>query len=455
MARHTGLLPFAEPTARGCVPSCRASSPYVRVSPGGIARKAAQTRRWNGVPSGSTATPSNARTSPAKYARTWSLIGVGARVPSNGSPKRRAWRALPRSSRWIGPIGVSTVSTRSMFTPSGKPDGGGGIRPPRPPGLRALEQRARCPSEGTAKAEIGSGECVGFTERAERHELRGPVADAGDFAERRRDRVEVLRSIQPDASVAGAPGELNDGVCPHRGHAPQLRFGEPGRSRETSELLDQLDRHRSRALHRDLLTEDRAHGQLERIPRARDSQSGPEERLQCGVESEVLEDRSGVGAQIEHALETSGDLECPGRQRRRHARLQMRRSTATHFQPAFGQPAAQVAIGDAQPLGETRRITRLLEQAESARERGRGAGLGGRAGGRVWAAAEAGAVAGGLGSGSGRKEDDVFAPRQSGRAAWTAIDVRRPHAEEEPAGEASIATLDRAVAGFGIHGGNE
>ena len=119
------------------------------------------------------------------------------------------------------------------------------------------------------------------------------------------------------------------------------------------------------------------------------------------------------------------------------------------------EQAAQVAIGDAQPLREARRIAGLLEQAESARERGRGAGLGGRAGGRVGATAEAGAVAGGLRSGSGRKEDDVFAPRQSGRAAWTAIDVRRPHAEEEAAGEASIAALDRAVAGFGIHGGNE
>src|SRR3989442_2697089 len=96
----------------------------------------------------------------------------------------------------------------------------------------------------------------------------------------------------------------------------------------------------------DLLAEDRAHSHLERIPRARDSESRPEEGLQGRIASEVLEDRSGVGAQIEHALEAGGDLECPRRQRRRHARLQMRRSTATHFQPAFRQPAPPGAVAD-------------------------------------------------------------------------------------------------------------
>src|SRR2546428_525912 len=350
MARHTGLLPFAEPTARGCVPSCRASSPYGRVSPGGIARKAAQTRRWNGVPSGSTATPSNARTLPAKYARTWSLIGVGARVPSNGSSKRRAWRASPRSARWIGPIGVSTVSTRSMFTPSGKPDGGCGIRPPRPPGLRALEQSARCPSEGTAKAQVGSGD---------------------------------------------------------------------------------------------------------------------------GVASEVLENRSGVGAQIEHALDAGGDLECPRRQGRRHARLQMRRSTATHFQPAFRQPAPPGAVADLldgrQRARREEREQRLEIERRAKRQPqpevppplpGRPPPQLPRGGPQPPApppleAAKAVGGAGRLRGGCGRKKDDVFAARQTRRAAWTAIDVRRPHAEEEAAGEASIAALDRAVAGFGIHGGNE
>src|SRR2546426_1641016 len=567
MARHTGFLPFAEPTARGCVPSWRARSRYVRVSPGGIARKAAQTRCWNGVPSGSTAISSSAWTSPAKYARTRSLAGAGARVPSNGSSKRKAWRAPPRRARWMGPIGVSTVSTQSMFTPSAKPEGGSSVGPPRSPVLRALEQSARRQPESAAKAEIGRGKCVGLTESAERHELRGPVADAGDFAERCGDRVEILRSIQPHLAVADAPGKLDDGVGPHRRHATQLRLGEPGWSRKARELFDQRDRHLPRARYRDLLAEDRPHCHLERIPRTRDAQSSPEERRQDGVTSQVLLDRSGVGAQIEDALDPGGNLQRARRQRRRHARFQMRWSDAAHFQPAFRQAAApgavadlldrrqrarreereqrleierrakrqpqrefrprvrgrlrpklrgsapepaahrlveaakageaggggdvddpdrrilqelpgemqpacaqdfgrrsgemsreqaaQVAIGDAQPLREARRIAGLLEQAESARERGRGAGLGGRAGSRVGAAAEAGAVAGRLRGGCGRKKDDVFAARQTRRAAWTAIDVRRPHAEEEAAGEASIAALDRAVAGFGIHGGNE
>src|SRR5439155_23379499 len=251
MARHTGFLPFAEPTARGCVASWSASSPYVRVSPGGISRKAAQTRCWNGVPFGSTAISSSAWTSPAKYARTRSLTGAGARVPSNGWSKRKAWRAPPRRARWMGPIGVSTVSTQSMFTPSDKPDGGGSIGPPRPPVLRALEQSGRRQPESAAKTEIGRGKCVGLTEGAECHELRGPVADAGDFAEGRRDRVEILRSIESHVPVANAPGKLDDGVGPHRRHATQIRLGEPGCSRKARELFDQRDRHPSRARHRD------------------------------------------------------------------------------------------------------------------------------------------------------------------------------------------------------------
>ena len=397
--------------------------------------------------------------------------------------------------------------------------------------------------------------------------MRGPVADAGDSAERCGDRVEILRSIQPHLAVADAPGKLDDGVGPHRRHATQLRLGEPGWSRKARELFDQRDRHRPRARYRDLLAEDRPHCHLERIPRTRDAQSSPEERRQDGVTSQVLLDRSGVGAQIEDALDPGGNLQRARRQRRRHARFQMRRSDAAHFQPAFRQAAApgavadlldrrqrarreereqrleierraewqsqrelrprlhcrlrpqlcgsaseptahrlveaaeaveaggvgdvddperrilqelpgemqparaqdfgrggpemareqaaQVAVGDAQALGETGRIAGLLEQAESARERGRSARLSRRSGSRVGAAAETGAVAGGLRGGGGRKEDDVFAPRQTSRTAWAAIDVRRPHAEEEPAGEPSIPALDRAVAGFGIHRGHE
>ena len=52
----TGLAPFAAPTARTAVeaPMARATSAYERVVPAGIARRAAQTRRWKGVPPAST-----------------------------------------------------------------------------------------------------------------------------------------------------------------------------------------------------------------------------------------------------------------------------------------------------------------------------------------------------------------------------------------------------------------
>src|SRR6266849_9530210 len=65
-----GFLPFAAPTARVAVgwPTTRASSAYDQVVPAGMVRSAAQTRRWNAVPCGSTSRVSIALKSPAKYA---------------------------------------------------------------------------------------------------------------------------------------------------------------------------------------------------------------------------------------------------------------------------------------------------------------------------------------------------------------------------------------------------
>ncbi len=50
-----GLRPFANPTARDAPgdPICSAICPYDRVSPYGMVRNAAHTRRWNSVPSNS------------------------------------------------------------------------------------------------------------------------------------------------------------------------------------------------------------------------------------------------------------------------------------------------------------------------------------------------------------------------------------------------------------------
>ena len=111
----------------------------------------------------------------------------------------------------------------------------------------------------------------------------------------------------------------------------------------------------------------------------------------------------------------------------------------------------QVPVGDPEAIGEARRVARFLEQAQRTRECRGGSGLRRRSRCGVGPAAEAGAESCCLRGGRGRKEDDVLAPRHARRAAGAAIDVRRPHAEEEAAGEAGVTPLDRAIAGFGIH----
>ena len=57
---------------------------------------------------------------------------------------------------------------------------------------------------------------------------------------------------------------------------------------------------RGRAFHRDLLAEDRANADLERIDGARHAQSGPrfDERFQRRVAAEGRVDRDGVGVEI-------------------------------------------------------------------------------------------------------------------------------------------------------------
>jgi hypothetical protein len=61
------------------MPSARAIAPYDVVSPAGIVRSAAQTRRWNVVPSGSTSIASTAWISPRKYASSAVATPAGSR----------------------------------------------------------------------------------------------------------------------------------------------------------------------------------------------------------------------------------------------------------------------------------------------------------------------------------------------------------------------------------------
>src|SRR2546423_3379961 len=98
-------------------------------------------------------------------------------------------------------MGVSTVSMRSMLAPSGKPDGGSGVRAPRTPALRALAQRPRLQAEGVAEAQVAGREGIGLAQPAQGDELRGPIADAGQSTERADRGLQILRSVEPDAAL--------------------------------------------------------------------------------------------------------------------------------------------------------------------------------------------------------------------------------------------------------------
>src|SRR5712671_3381357 len=255
-----------------------------------MSRKADQTRRWNGVPSGSTWTPSSARKSLAKYARTRSLTAVRSGVPSNGSPKRKARRASPSSARWTGPMGVSTVSMRSMRAPSRKPDCGGGIPPPGSPALGPFAQRSRRQPERLAETEIGGGKRVGLAQAAKRDELRGPIADSRQLAERFDRPFQILRSVQAQLAAADGAGQAGDGIGARRGHPAQAAVGQLLWSGKDSEPANQIHGHRPRMPDRDLLAEDRSHGHLEGVPGAGHAQTRPEERFERRIGREVLDD---------------------------------------------------------------------------------------------------------------------------------------------------------------------
>jgi hypothetical protein len=115
-----GLRPFARPTARTPLglPMSRAIAAYEVVSPYGIASNAAQTARWNSVPSGASGSW-NTRSSPAKYARSCSTAGANAaassRIPSvAGLPHRDSTMkspviATPSPVRSNSPRGLEVV----------------------------------------------------------------------------------------------------------------------------------------------------------------------------------------------------------------------------------------------------------------------------------------------------------------------------------------------------------
>ena len=120
------------------------------------------------------------------------------------------------------------------------------------------------------------------------------------------------------------------------------------------------------------------------------------------------------------------------------------------------EQASELARADAESLGE--RIDAGLvaveravgDQREAARHRVRRAAPGAEVGCGLGPAAQAGPEARLLGSGGGGVEPAVLEPGGTRRADRPAIDPGRGDAHEEPAVEALVACLERAVAGCRI-----
>ena len=80
---------------------------------------------------------------------------------------------------------------------------------------------------------------------------------------------------------------------------------------------------RGRRGNRDLLAENSAHGQLEAVPRPRNSKPGPcaDERSQPGVERKVSADDPWLGGQVQHPTDASDDGRLCSRVREPHPQV--------------------------------------------------------------------------------------------------------------------------------------
>ncbi len=116
----------------------------------------------------------------------------------------------------------------------------------------------------------------------------------------------------------------------------------------------------------------------------------------------------------------------------------------------LAKKSAQVALADAEPIGERLDIRGVerpeLDQRERARHRVRCAAPGPHIGRSLRPAAQARAEACLLRRRSGGIEDDVLSAWRARGTDRTAVDSRRLHADEQSAVETGVALADRAIA---------
>ena len=205
------------------------------------------------------------------------------------------------------------------------------IRAERAPrsGARAERRRLRGSArrlERAAEPEISRGERVRLAERAERDVLRRPRPDAGHGTEALLEIVQAAGSGELDLLRVDGGRERPDRVRARAGNADsgEVRSGERGRRRENvrqavrasagqrpSERLDEPSRESPRAAYGNLLPENRANGDLERIPGAghAKSRAGRDERREERIAAQHGADRERIRVDVEDAPRAAHEVE--------------------------------------------------------------------------------------------------------------------------------------------------
>jgi hypothetical protein len=237
-------------------------------------------------------------------------------------------------------------------------------------------RHAAAARERLAHAEITGRERIGFRQRAHRQVLSRPVADAGQRREPRDRSVEVTQARQVERPLGdhGREPAQRLGPRPWHGVAGERQRRDRGRGREhVRERAARLGERPSRREHeaageraggrdRDLLSEQRAHREFERVPCARHAHRARAQRAgEQRVAGQVFADRQHVRIEVEqarhfrdHARQLAGDR---GIERQPHAAVAVGRhlehrvlsvqhhrapiDTACHFLDAGNRPARQ------------------------------------------------------------------------------------------------------------------
>ncbi len=177
-----------------------------------------------------------------------------------------------------------------------------------------------------AQADIGGGKGVGLAQQPHGDILRGPFADSGQRAQsrlhlvrraRRREQYGDRRRRPPaiffrlSARARGMPQRRERSASANAAGSgkTKVRPGSAQRSLSPNFCVSRAGQPGG-AGDRHLLAEDRAHRQLEPVPRPRQAQAGPfdHERRQRPVLAQIERDGLWIGGEVEHPPQPRDDI---------------------------------------------------------------------------------------------------------------------------------------------------